>query len=410
MSTFRDTLLARTAPDGDLFGVVTAVADPTGTFIDSSGAALVNYSTGRLVFTCAGGRRKWDSSEQPDLDTTYWAYSFTKLLTTIAALQCVERGQIGLDDAVEGILPELKNPQIIGPGDNEAGTQFTLTSAIGKITLRHLLTHTSGVGYDIMNPLLLAWRESRGESTMSMCGDVVKAYSMPLLFEPGESWAYGGSLDWAGQVVERLTGQRLGEYMQKNIFSRLEMKNTTFNVIENPHVKQKVMDMVTRSTDGKLSPIDNMYPEDAKTDSGGMGVLTSVGDYIQVVGDLIKEKPRLLQSGTRDQMFEPQFEAIGKQTDGLMAMGFMHENLTGGEKSPGAFGFGLGGLITLRDTPNLPAGTLSWGGMPNLAWFANRKKGVAACYGCQVIPPSDEPSMALLAEFAKEAWKQSLDN
>lgn len=321
MSTFRDTLLARTAPDGDLFGVVTAVTDPTGTFIDSSGAALVNYSTGRLVFTCAGGRRKWDSSEQPDLDTTYWAYSFTKLLTTIAALQCVERGQIGLDDAVEGILPELKNPQIIGPGDNEAGTQFTLTSAIGKITLRHLLTHTSGVGYDIMNPLLLAWRESRGESTMSMCGDVVKAYSMPLLFEPGESWAYGGSLDWAGQVVERLTGQRLGEYMQKNIFSRLEMKNTTFNVIENPHVKQKVMDMVTRSTDGKLSPIDNMYPEDAKTDSGGMGVLTSVGDYIQVVGDLIKEKPRLLQSGTRDQMFEPQFEAIGKQTDGLMAMG-----------------------------------------------------------------------------------------
>ncbi|KAH7012959.1 beta-lactamase/transpeptidase-like protein [Ilyonectria destructans] len=394
MSSFQDTLLARTAPDGDLFGVVTAVADPTG----------------RLVFTCAGGRRKWDSADQPDLDTTYWAYSFTKLLTTIAALQCVERGQIGLDDAVEGILPELKTPQIIGPGDNEAGTQFTLTPAIGKITLRHLLTHTSGIGYDVMNPLLLAWRESRGESTMAMCGDVVKAYSMPLLFEPGESWSYGGSLDWAGQVVERLTGQRLGEYMQKNIFSRLEMKNTTFNVIENPHVKQKLMDMTARSIDGKLSPMDNMYPEDAKTDSGGMGALTSVGDYIQVVGDLIKEKPVLLQSGTRDQMFEPQFEAIGKQTDGLMSMGFMHENLTGGEKSSGAFSFGLGGLITLRDTPNLPAGTLSWGGMPNLAWFANKKKGVAACYGCQIMPPSDEPSMAVLAEFAKEAWKHSLDN
>lgn len=327
MSSFRDTLLARTAPDGgDLFGVVTAVADPTGTFIDSSGTALANYLTGRLVFTCAGGRRKWDSADQPDLDTTYWAYSFTKLLTTIAALQCVERGQIGLDDAVEGILPELKNPQLIGPGDKEAGTQFTLTPSIGKITLRHLLTHTSGIGYDVMNPLLLAWRESRGESTMAMCGDVVKAYSMPLLFEPGESWSYGGSLDWTGQVVERLTGQRLGEYMQKNIFSRLEMKNTTFNVIGNPHVKQKVMDMAARSIDGKLSPMDNMYPENAETDSGGMGIVTSVGDFIQVVGDLIKEKPQLLQPGTRDQMFEPQFEAIGKQADGLMSMGVCISN------------------------------------------------------------------------------------
>ncbi|KAH7116335.1 beta-lactamase/transpeptidase-like protein [Dactylonectria macrodidyma] len=395
MSSFSQTLLARTAPDGgDLFGAVAAVAD----------------QTSRLVFTCSGGRRKWDSSDQPDLDTTYWAYSFTKLLTTIAALQCVERGQISLDDRVEGILPELKNPQIIGPGDSEAGTQFTLTPAIHKITLRHLLTHTSGVGYDVMNSLLLAWRESRGESTMSMCGDVVKAFSMPLLFEPGESWSYGGSLDWAGQLVERLTGQPLGEYMEKNIFSRLEMKNTTFNVIENPHVKRKVMDMATRSIDGKLSPMDHMYPENAKTDSGGMGIVTSVGDFIQVVADLIKEEPLLLQSETRDQMFEPQFEAIGKQADGLMAMGFMHENLTGGEKSPGAFSFGLGGLITLTDTPNLPAGTLSWGGMPNLAWFANKQKGVAACYGCQIMPPGDEASMAVLAEFAKEAWKHSSDN
>ncbi|RTE71215.1 hypothetical protein BHE90_014373 [Fusarium euwallaceae] len=386
MPSINDILGARTALDADdIFGAVVAVAD----------------KTGRLVFSGADGRRTWNSTEPPDLDTTYWAYSFTKLLTTIAALQCVESGQIGLDDAVEDILPELKDPEVI----SRAGTSFALRTATKKITLRQLLTHTSGVGYDAMSPLLTQWRESRGESSMAMCGDVVKAYSMPLLFEPGESWAYGGGLDWVGQLIERINGQKLGEFMERGIFARLGMKTTTFNVMGKPDAKLKLMDMSVRTTEGKLAPMDHMYPENAEMDSGGMGIVTSVGDFICVVADLIKDEPRLLQAKTRDQMFKPQFDPRGKQAEAMMAMGFLHENLTGGEKSLGAFSFGLGGLITAIDTPNLPAGTLSWGGMPNLAWLANKELGIAACYGCQMMPPADANSASMLAEFTKEAFK-----
>ncbi|RSL93121.1 hypothetical protein CEP52_013431 [Fusarium oligoseptatum] len=360
MPSINDILGARTALDADdIFGAVVAVAD----------------KTGRLVFSGADGRRTWNSTEPPDLDTTYWAYSFTKLLTTIAALQCVESGRIGLDDAVEDILPELKDPEVI----SRAGTSFALRTTTKKITLRQLLTHTSGVGYDAMSPLLTQWRESRGESSMAMCGDVVKAYSMPLLFEPGESWAYGGGLDWVGQLIERINGQKLGEFMERGIFARLGMKTTTFNVMGKPDAKLKLMDMSVRTTEGKLAPMDHMYPENAEMDSGGMGIVTS--------------------------MFKPQFDPRGKQAEAMMAMGFLHENLTGGEKSLGAFSFGLGGLITVIDTPNLPAGTLSWGGMPNLAWLANKELGIAACYGCQMMPPADANSASMLAEFIKEAFK-----
>ncbi|KAJ4353248.1 uncharacterized protein N0V89_004975 [Didymosphaeria variabile] len=309
MTTFDEKLRRSTGPDsGGLFGVVTAVADRQGRILQSS----------------AGGRVKWtQDSHPPNLDTTYWAYSFTKLLTTIAALQCVERGQIGLDDPVGPILPELDEPRIIHSSDSKAGhdKSFQVVPAKGHITLRHLLTHTSGIGYDAMNPILTKWRESRGEGIMAMCGDVVKAYSMPLLFEPGESWSYGGGLDWAGQLVERLSGcDRLGIYMEKNIFSKLKMPNTTFCVADNPDIDAKLMDMSARTPAGDLVPSPEMYPRNAETDSGGMGIVTSVGDFMKVLVDLISEQPQLLRPETRDRMFEPQFATKSKHSTAMMAM------------------------------------------------------------------------------------------
>ncbi|CAG9953145.1 unnamed protein product [Clonostachys rosea f. rosea IK726] len=386
--SFQQALSKHTAPDAQgVFGAVAAVAD----------------NTGKLVMTSAGGRRTWVGNEEPDLDTTNWAYSFTKLFTTIAVLQCVERGKIHLDDTVYQLLPELEDVHVINPADDGAG--FALRLAENSITFRHLLTHTSGSTYDNFHPLLIAWRQSRGESSLAMCGDVVKGYSMPLVFEPGESWSYGGGLDWAGLAIERLTGQRLGEYMRQNIFVPLGLTHTTFNISQHPEAERNLMDMSIRVPSGELAFMENLYPRDATGDSGGMGIVTSAGDFIKVVADLIKEKPVLLSPAMADSMFRPQFGAESKQAKGLLAMSHLYDNITGGERRLGALSFGLGGLVAVEDTPSLPAGTLAWNGMPNMGWFANKELGVAAVFACQMMPPGDAKSTDLLTTFAQEIWK-----
>lgn len=272
---------------------------------------------GETIYSKGAGRVKFDSNNVPDEDTTYWAFSWTKLLTTVAALQVVERGQISLDEEVETLLPELKNPDILSEG---ADGNLVLTPATKKITLRHLLTHQSGIVYDGRTPLLMKWRKSRGEGSLSFCGDVIKAFSTPLVFEPGESWAYGGGLDWAGVIIERLNSTTLGEYMQKNIFDPLGMRHTTFHPDSRPEIKTKLMDTAMKTPDGKLVPAAPWYPADAVTDAGGIGIVTSVGDHIRVLADLLKDSPTILKRSSVDAMFTPQFSKTGSQALGLMDM------------------------------------------------------------------------------------------
>jgi CubicO group peptidase (beta-lactamase class C family) len=114
-----------------------------------------------------------------------WIASCSKLVTTIAALQCVERGLFTLDDptAVDRLLPEWKDPEIL-TGFTEDGKPI-LQPAKEKITLRKLLTHTSGVAYDMMHPMLIQWRQSRGEKPLAVRTPVTEGYKHPLVFEPG---------------------------------------------------------------------------------------------------------------------------------------------------------------------------------------------------------------------------------
>ena len=271
------------------------------------------------VITQSAGRRACENDSVLPVDATLGIYSFTKLITTIAALQCIERGQIHLDDHVDVIHPELKQPLVIHSGCQD-GKDFSLKASTGKITLRHLLTHTSGIGYDAVHPLLRRWRETRDEEPQMMCGDVIKAYSTPLLFEPGQSWAYGGGLDWAGILIGRLNKQVLGSYMAENIFEPLGMTNTTFHPKDQPELMAKAMDTVVRTPEGTLVPIPPMYREDAETDAGGIGLFSSLIDFTKIIEDLLRDEPILLKPSTRDQMFVPQFSPNGPQAEGMSAM------------------------------------------------------------------------------------------
>lgn len=240
------------------------------------------------------------------------------MLTTIAALQLVERGLITLDTDVSESLPELKHIEIISAGATEA--TFGLTPAKSRITLRHLLTHTSGLNYDAMDPLTLAWRKSRGEGPLVFTGRVKESYATPLLFEPGQGWVYGSGIDWAGILVSKLNGGiSLGEYMEKNIFHVLGMNSSTFDIKTRPELENRLIQMNTRGTDGILNATHSPYNNAAPEHSGGMGLVTSVADFAAVLKDLLKTSPSLLKAETVESMFQPQFSLGSVQHKGLLA-------------------------------------------------------------------------------------------
>ncbi|KAH0432212.1 hypothetical protein CcaCcLH18_06567 [Colletotrichum camelliae] len=333
-------------------------------------------------------------------------FSCTKLLTTICALQLTEKGLINLDDEVGSILPELNSPDIISQG---SGGAFQLKPAENKITLRHLITHTSGLSYDAMHPLLVAWRKSRGEEPLVMSGRVRDAFSLPLLFEPGSSWVYGAGLDWAGILIERMSGKALGVYMEEHIFKPLGLRRSTFNLRQRPDIEKDASQMWLRNDTGKLVPIPSPYPVDAQDNSGGMGLITSTSDFASVLRDLLRDSPLLLKAETVETIFTPQFQHGSPMYDGLIKQKSLHEQLTGDSSGRPQVAFGLGGLVTQGTVPNLPAKTLTWNGMPNIGWFINREQHIGAMVVTQLLPPSDPKSVGVLGEFWRELWARHAD-
>ncbi|KAJ4307445.1 hypothetical protein N0V84_012732 [Fusarium piperis] len=350
------------------------------------------------------GQLKEEKGQQITLDSTFCGFSCTKLFTTIAVLQCVEKDLIGLDDPVGSVLPELENPDIIKAKPDGS---FELVPAKNKITLRHLVTHTSGLSYDAMHPILVAWRKSRGESPLVMSGKIAEAFTLPLLFEPGSSWVYGSGLDWAGVLVERLNGNtKLAAYMEDNLFKSLGLRSSTIHPSARPDILTHLAQMWHRADTGKLSPIPSPYPLNAQDDSGGMGLITSTSDFIAILQDLLKEKPVLLKPDSVAAMFTTQFETGTSQYEGLVRQESLHRQLTGDDTGHPEVAFGLGGLVVQGNVPNLPPKTLTWNGMPNIGWFVNRDRGLGAVYVSQVLPAGDAKSVGLLGDFWREIWSK----
>lgn len=321
----------------------------------------------------------------------------------------MERGLITLDEPLDKHLPELAEQPIISSnvGEDRESNPFILTPAKNKVTLRHLLTHTSGVGYELFHPLLKAWRKSRGECFQSFAGNVAKACSIPLTFEPGTQWMYGGGHDWAGVLVSRLNGGiTLEEYFSENIFKPLNMNSTTFHLEFKPHVEEKLIATMKRTEEGDLQLGKPMLPARVPGDIGGAGLYSSFNDYMEVLKDLIQDAPKLMHKETVDLMFTPQFEPGSGPHEYLRKNKTLYGSSSGGTVDDLEINYGLGATIYVKDNPQtgMPAKTLAWGGMPNLLWWMNRERGVACFFATQILPFHDKLCMDLAAEFQKGVW------
>ena len=158
------------------------------------------------------------------LDTVVWYASMTKALVATGAMQLVEHGRVSLDEPIARVVPGLASPQVLDGFDGSG--RPILRPAKRPITLRHLLTHTSGFGYDIWNANVDRYMRENAIPLLVDCK--LSSLGQPLAVDPGESWEYGISIDWVGQVVEAVSGMSLEAYLASHLFAPLGMSDTAF--------------------------------------------------------------------------------------------------------------------------------------------------------------------------------------
>jgi CubicO group peptidase (beta-lactamase class C family) len=253
------------------------------------------------------------SAKPMDLNTMMWVASCTKLMTSICAMQLVERGQITLDEPVYRHIPELESFNVL-TGFTDAGVPIEEKHKT-PITLRLLLTHASGLTYDGMHPKALAWLKHHGQKP-NTSGKLLDRFSAPLMFEPGESWTYGPGIDYAGLLVERISGLPLDAYMAKNLWDPLGITDITFFPSTRPDIQERMADMSVRDEEGKVKHSDASMPymdgegKEVTDCMGGQGSFTCAKEYIKVLKAVLDcddgGEGKVLSKQSVEEFFKPQ--------------------------------------------------------------------------------------------------------
>ncbi|KAI3557392.1 beta-lactamase [Colletotrichum abscissum] len=357
------------------------------------------------LYSNAAGRLDFPTEARPwELNTFTYVASLTKAITSTAVMQLVEQGKLRLDDDMRKIVPELGDMQILRGFDEDE--KPILDDNTTPITLRMLLTHTVGLGYDLM-PDLQKWSKSIGRTVTNLSG-TLEGFKTPLFFVPGEGWYYGTATDWAGQALERVTGTSLSAYLAEHIFGPLGMKDTGFWPDKMPHVAERTAAFQIRGSDGSsLSPGSsprNVSPN--AIDSGGAGLWTTAQDYSIFLSALLNNT--LVKKETADEMFRPQlderqarqFEKLTAEWGGSLAVEFELDM---------ELNHGLVGCINMRDVPGKrKKGSLQWSGMCNSHWWLDRETGVAGVLLVQSQPHADPVVTRLYDDLERAVYGELL--
>ena len=348
----------------------------------------------KTLYSGAFGAREKDGPPVK-VDSIFRIASMTKAVTTVAALQLVEQGKVGLDEPVARHLPQFSKVQVL-QGFDEQG-KATLKPANTPPTLRHLLTHTSGLCYDIWDEQMFRYAAK---------AKVVEGEPETLMFEPGKRWQYGQSLDWAGRLVEAVSGLTLEEYFQRHIFQPLVMEDTSFVF---PEAKfERLVTGYHREGTGDLKQDARKMPSAPKSFNGGGGLYSTAADYVRFMQMILKhgeglENVRILRTKTVESMTVNQ---IGGLTAGKMKS--FRPNLSSDvDIQPGhSEKWGLGFLInTTAYEGGRRAGSLAWAGMMNTYYWIDLKKQLCAVLMMQFLPFVDREAVGLLNDFERAVYR-----
>jgi CubicO group peptidase (beta-lactamase class C family) len=306
-----------------------------------------------------------------------WIASCTKVMTAISCMQLVERGLLNLDEPVYRLLPELKDLPVLS-GFEDDGKPIVAPHKT-PLTLRHLLTHTSGFSYDGDDPKLLAWNGTK----YSRAGTVAERFRYPLLFEPGSSWIYGCGIDWAGLMVERANEEKLSlnDWMSKYIWAPVGAKDLTFYLPDRIDLFERLCDMSKRDQNNKkkvkrsnadLGFLDR-EKKYVKGCMGGQGVFASPEAYFRVILGLLRAEDDevFLKKSSLEELFRPQLPEGPKKVMNEYLRLEEVNNAMGGTPMSIQKDWGLGGMIVCDDVEGgYTNGAMTWGGLPNLTWVS----------------------------------------
>ncbi|KII84454.1 hypothetical protein PLICRDRAFT_179686 [Plicaturopsis crispa FD-325 SS-3] len=357
------------------------------------------------------------------VDTVGYMASCTKLLTSIACLQCVERGLIKLDDPVGDIVRQVDELEIL-EGYGQDGKP-KLRKPTNRITLRHLLTHTSGLSYGFYSETLTRWLNESKDNYSSYLAPEGTIFR-PLEFEPGERFRYGVSLDVAGVVVETLTNLSLGDYIEKNITRPLQV-DQHFSFFTDDFVADgRLASIYNRGSDQRLSPAVPRLRSKKDEDGsylcpGGHGSFCSAPAYCQVLLTLVNQgvhpklHTRILEAETVALLTSPQFDPVTQSQviADLNHTGFIPnpEIIPGHSwhnyKSPELKkNHGLGGIIFQEGWKTGRSGhCMSWSGMCNSNWWIDIDKGVVGFFLAQVLPFGDPYAFGLFEQLETAVYE-----
>jgi CubicO group peptidase (beta-lactamase class C family) len=269
------------------------------------------------------------------------------------------------------------------------------------ITLRHLLTHTAGFGYEVWNPELIRYVTATGMPSL-MTGKLA-ALRLPLVFDPGERWEYGINIDWVGRAVEAVAGQPLDTYFSAHIFAPLGMTDTGF--VPSADQASRLVRVHRRGPDGSLEPITMEMPQ-REFFSGGGGLLSTGRDYLAFLQMLLHQGryngAELLRPETVSLMGQNQ---IGNLQLGVMKTA-MPETSNDVNLFPGVrCGHGLASVINAQQGPNgRSAGTLTWAGLFNSYYWIDPQKHVTGVILTQILPFADDRAVTLYGEFERGVY------
>jgi CubicO group peptidase (beta-lactamase class C family) len=367
---------------------------------DLPGVVAVATTERDIIYEGAYGKRALDKPGAMTLDSVFWIASMTKAVTSTAAMQLVEQGKLSLDEPIGGLLSQLAGPQILKGFDESGAPRFR--PAREPITLRRLLTHTAGFGYDMWNADIARYCRENAIPPVRSCEK--KALTAPLASEPGSQWEYSIAIDFVGLAVEAASGQRLDAYFRENIFVPLRMNDSAFAITQS--MRERLVGMHARQNDGSLRPMAFELPQEPEFHMGGGGLYGTAHDYIRFIR-------MFLNKGTLDGNC-----VLKPETVALMAQNHIGDLKV--RRLPAAIPqvtndidlypeqdkkWGLGFMInTQRTAEGRSAGSLAWAGLANTYFWIDPTRNVGGVLLAQLFPFADKKVLDLFSRFERAVY------
>ncbi|HEY3839259.1 MAG TPA: serine hydrolase domain-containing protein, partial [Bryobacteraceae bacterium] len=326
--------------------------------------------------------------------------SMTKPVTAVATMQLVERGKVKLEEPVATYLPKLSEIQVIE--GFAADGHPKLRPAAGPVLVRHLLTHTSGFSYAIWDPEQKRYDEYRKRSKAP------EQELEALSFDPGTQWHYGTSMDWAGRLVEAVSGQTLEAYFQQEILQPLGMKDTSFILAEDKF--DRLVSGYKRGESGALMEQPRKMPNPPKSFNGGGGLYSTPEDYVKFMQMFLRRgggggDVRILRGETVDLMAT---NHVGSMSAGKLKTVDPAYSADMDVHPGHTDGFGYGFLINAEDYDHgRAAGSLAWAGINNTFFWIDPHRQTCAVIMMQFLPFCDPAAMAVLRDFERAVYRSA---